>query len=72
VLDATGVRATAAVPAGVDAVRRRGDAGSWLFLINHTDDEQRVPAAGHDLVRGTRVTGAAVLPPGGVAVIRED
>jgi hypothetical protein len=31
-----------------------------------------VPAAGHDLVRDTRVAGEAVLAPGGVAVIRED
>ena len=72
VLDAAGVRPAAEVPAGVDAVRRRGEAGSWLFLLNHTDDEQRVPAAGHDLVRDTRVAGEAVLAPGGVAVIRED
>ncbi|MGN6636592.1 MAG: beta-galactosidase, partial [Oryzihumus sp.] len=72
VLDAAGVRPAADVPAGVDAVRRRGEAGSWLFLLNHPDDEQRVPAAGHDLVRDTRVAGEAVLAPGGVAVIRED
>jgi beta-galactosidase len=65
------VRPVADVPAGVEVVRRRGEHGSWLFLLNDTDDEQRVVAPGHDLVADTRVE-TVVLPAGGVAVVRED
>jgi beta-galactosidase len=67
-----GVRPAAGVPAGVDAVRRSGERGSWLFLVNHTDEEQRVSANGHDLVSERAVGPEVVLPPGGVAVVRED
>ena len=59
------------VPPGVEVVRRRGADGSWLFLINDTDAEQRVDVTGHDLVTDRPVGPAAVLPPGGVAVVRE-
>ena len=72
VLDAAGVGPTAAVTPGVEAVRRSGEHGSWLFLINHTGQEQRVPASGHDLVTDARVASEVVLVPGAVAVIRED
>jgi beta-galactosidase len=71
VAEAAGVRPVADVPAGVEVVRRRGEHGSWLFLLNDTDAEQRVVAPGHDLVAGTRVE-TVVLPAGGVAVVRED
>jgi beta-galactosidase len=53
------------VPAGVEAVRR----GPYLFLLNHTASAQRVPATGVDLVTGTRLSGSAVLPPGGYLVV---
>ncbi len=58
-------------PPGVEAVRRRGDRVSWLFLLNHTDRELRVPARGVDLLTGAPVDEAVILPPGGVAVLRE-
>ncbi|MEW2475007.1 beta-galactosidase [Micromonospora gifhornensis] len=58
-------------PAGVEAVRRRAAHGSWLFLFNHTDTPQRVPARGTDLLTATAVGEAVQLPPGGVAVLRE-
>ncbi|PZG12003.1 beta-galactosidase, partial [Micromonospora craterilacus] len=58
-------------PAGVEAVRRRGDDASWLFLFNHTDRDQRVPARGVELLTGAPVDEAVTLPPGGVAVLRE-
>ncbi|TCC00306.1 beta-galactosidase [Micromonospora zingiberis] len=58
-------------PAGVEAVRRRGDGKSWLFLFNHTDRPQRVPARGVELLTATPVDEAVTLPPGGVAVLRE-
>ncbi|MFD2765249.1 beta-galactosidase [Micromonospora eburnea] len=58
-------------PAGVEAVRRRDGDRSWLFLINHTDRAQRVPATGTDLLTGEVVNDAVNIPPGGVAVLRE-
>ncbi|MEH1015992.1 Beta-galactosidase C-terminal domain [Micromonospora sp. CPCC 206060] len=60
-----------AAPPGVEAVRRRSADTSWLFLLNHTDRPQRVPAAGVDLLTGAPVADAVTLAPGGVAVIRE-
>jgi beta-galactosidase len=61
-----------AAPPGVEAVRRRSTDASWLFLLNHTERPQRVPAVGLDLVTGEPVDEAVVLPAGGVAVLRED
>ena len=62
----------AGLPHGVEATRRSDGYGSWLFLLNHTDAEQTVPATGHDLVTDESVDGAVRLAPGGAAVIREE
>lgn len=61
------------LPAGVDAVRRRSDSGSWLFLLDHGGSGARVPVVGTDLVTGQESTEdrPLVLAPGGVAVVRE-
>ncbi|MEU7957382.1 beta-galactosidase [Micromonospora humida] len=59
-------------PPGVEAVRRAGPQGSWLFLLNHTDRPQRVPVTGVDLFTDTPADGTVVLPAGGVAVVREE
>jgi beta-galactosidase len=72
VMGDAGVQPVATVPSGVDAVRRSSEDGSWLFLLNHTDQEQLVPASGHDLVTETRVGPQVAVPAGGVAVVRED
>jgi beta-galactosidase len=67
-----GVRPVADVPVGVEAARRSAEGGaSWLFLLNHTGQEQVVPASGHDLVADAAVDGQVTLAPGGVAVVRE-
>ncbi|WP_281897589.1 beta-galactosidase [Micromonospora humidisoli] len=58
-------------PLGVEAVRRAHPQASWLFLLNHTDRPQRVPAIGVDLLTGIVADGTVVLPAGGLAVIRE-
>ncbi len=71
VLGAAGVRPAAEVPRGVEAVRRSGPHGSWLFLLNHTDRPVEVPASGHDLVTDRPVESIVPLLPGGVAVVRE-
>ena len=66
-----GVRPVAAVPRGVDAVRRRSPGGSWLFLLNHTQTHHPVTTTGHDLVRDAPAGPGSTLAPGAVAVIRE-
>ncbi|WP_282947986.1 beta-galactosidase [Cellulomonas endometrii] len=56
---------------GVEAVRRVGDRGSWLFLLNHTDADRSVRAAGTDLLTGTDHGPVVTVPAGGVRVLRE-
>ena len=70
VLSETGVQATVAgLPPGCEAVRRVGDDGSsYLFVLNHTDEQVTVPVSGTDLLTGTAL---APVPAGGVAVVRE-
>lgn len=60
------------VPAGVEVIRRTGDARSFLFVINHSAAPARVSARGTDLVSGARVDGDLDLPGGRCALIRED
>jgi beta-galactosidase len=71
VTDEAGVRPVAAVPRGVDAVRRSSAEGSWLFLVNHTEADQPVTVSGHDLVRDAPVGPESTLLCGAVAVVRE-
>ncbi|CAL9640424.1 Beta-galactosidase [Actinosynnema sp. ALI-1.44] len=63
-------------PEGVEVVRRRGaPAGSpvsWLVAINHGGGDVELPAAGVELLSGTRVTGSLTVPAGGVVVLREE
>lgn len=66
-----GVSAAAPTVPGVEVVRRRSGAGSWLFVLNHTDDEAAVAAGGVDLVSGDDVAGEVRVPAHGVAVVRE-
>lgn len=72
VVAASGVTSALPVVDGVEAVRRVGDAAFWLFLINHSGADARVPADGLDLVTGDRVDGELVLAAGSIAVVRED
>jgi beta-galactosidase len=60
------------LPAGVEAVRRRGDAAAYLFLLNHGAEAATVAASGVDLLTGRQHDGAVELPAGGVAVLREE
>lgn len=66
-----GVRAVAATSPGVEVQRRRSGEQTWLFVLNHTDEQVQVPARGTDLVTGAAVDGAVRVAPGGVAVVRE-
>ena len=71
VLDDAGVRAPFECPKGVELVRRTGGSGSYLFAINHRDEEVSVPVTGHDLVTDQPTGGRLQLAPGGIGVVRE-
>ena len=71
VTGAAGVHPVLEVPAGVEAVRRRTPDASWLFVLNHGEDDAQVAVSGHDLVADRPVGPTAQLPAGGVLVIRE-
>jgi beta-galactosidase len=62
----------AAVPAGVEAVRRRrSDGTGYLFLFNHSAAAAEVDAAGVDLLTGASWPGPTTVEAGGVVVLRE-
>ncbi|MCP2636186.1 beta-galactosidase [Microbacterium sp. HD4P20] len=67
-----GIRPTVegAIELGVEAIRRRGAASDYLFLLHHGSAPVRVEGRGVDLV--TAAANVFALEPGGVAVIRED
>ncbi|MBA2530365.1 MAG: beta-galactosidase [Euzebyales bacterium] len=68
-----GVTPTFDAGPGVEVVRRHNDGGSrWMFALNHTAKAVRLAVTGFDLVSGERVDGRLRLPPGGVAVVREE
>lgn len=63
-----------AAPAGVEVVRRDGPGRRIWFFVNHADAGQVIPSTpvGVDLLSGATTGGSAiVLPPYGVAAIRE-
>ncbi len=59
-------------PAGVEATRRTGSAGSYLFLINHGVETAHLMAKGRELITGRDVAGTLALRAGAVAVVREE
>ena len=71
--DEAGVRPTAEVPPGVDAVRRKTEAASFLFLLNHNEEalEVGLPNPGRDLLTGKEHGSNLVLDSLGVAVLKE-
>nr|WP_271209669.1 beta-galactosidase [Rhodococcus wratislaviensis]GLK34355.1 beta-galactosidase [Rhodococcus wratislaviensis] len=69
---AAGLDLHAGQHADVEIVRRRGENGSWLFVLNHTTEKVTVEVSGTDLVTERVVDGPLTLEPGSCAVIRED
>ena len=67
------MRPTAEVPPGIDAVRRKTEAASFLFLLNHNEEavEVSLPNPGRDLLTGTEHDSNLVLDPLEVAVLKE-
>lgn len=73
VLAASGVEPVADVDAGIEAVRRIGPDGSWLFLLNHHDEPRTARGiSGHEVLADRAATGVVEVPAGGVAVVHED
>ncbi|MGP4113800.1 beta-galactosidase [Streptomyces sp. 4N509B] len=62
------------LPRDVEVVRREGDAGRFLFALNHTATDAKVPlpGAGTELLTGERAEGALAVPGGGVRVVHLD
>ncbi|GAA1983865.1 beta-galactosidase [Microbacterium pumilum] len=71
VITDAGVRARLPVAAGIEAVRRKSDSSSWLFLINHGDTDVEVRTSGLELISGDSIDGSIKLAAGAVAVIQE-
>jgi beta-galactosidase len=73
VYEEAGVTPTAEVPPGVDAVRRKTEDASFLFLLNHSQEavEVRLPNPGRDLLTGTEYDSQLILDPLGVAILQE-
>jgi beta-galactosidase len=68
-----GVKPTADVPPGVDAVRRKTEDASFLFLLNHNQEleEIRLPNPGRDLLTAKEHDSNLILEPLEVAILQE-
>ncbi|MBW8794520.1 MAG: beta-galactosidase [Streptomyces sp.] len=64
----------AELPRDVEVVRRAGESGSFLFAINHTATDAKVPLESHgtELLTGERAAGRLAVPAGTVRVVRLD
>jgi beta-galactosidase len=73
VCEEAGVRPTVEAPPGVDAVRRKTENASFLFVLNHNEKavEIRLPNPGRDLLTGTEHDPKLTLDPLEVAILQE-
>ncbi|GAA2276827.1 beta-galactosidase [Streptomyces hawaiiensis] len=62
------------LPRDVEVVRRTGVSGTYLFAVNHTGSDVKVPleAAGTELLTGEPAAGRLAVPAGAVRVVRLD
>ncbi|MGQ5634791.1 MULTISPECIES: beta-galactosidase [unclassified Streptomyces] len=62
------------LPRDVEVVRRTGESGTYLFVINHTAGDTKVPldAPGTELLTGERAAGRLPVPAEAVRVVRLD
>ncbi|MFB7365227.1 beta-galactosidase [Streptomyces hydrogenans] len=72
--DDAGVPGRAALPRDVEVVHRAGADGHYLFALNHTGEDAKVPldGTGAELLDGGRVSGTLTVPAGAVRVVRLD
>jgi beta-galactosidase len=68
-----GVRPTLEVPPGVDAVRRKTEDASFLFVLNHNEEavEILLPNPGRDLLTETEHDSKLLLDPLEVVILQE-
>ncbi|WP_419999490.1 beta-galactosidase [Streptomyces boninensis] len=64
----------AGLPRDVEVVRRSADGRGYVFAINHTTDEAKIPldGSGTELLTGERTECHLALPAGSVRVVRLD
>ncbi|TCR16277.1 beta-galactosidase [Streptomyces sp. BK205] len=69
-----GLPSRADLPHDVEVVRREGASGSFVFVVNHTATEVKVPldGAGAELLSGERTAGRLAVPAGAVRVVHLD
>ncbi|WP_137991488.1 beta-galactosidase [Streptomyces vilmorinianum] len=62
------------LPRDVEVVRRSGTGGDYLFALNHTAQDAKVPldSPGTELLHGERAAGHLAVPAGSVRVVRLD
>ncbi|MFF8012523.1 beta-galactosidase [Streptomyces sp. NPDC007929] len=62
------------LPRDVEVVRRTGTSGTYLFALNHTGSDVKVPleSAGTELLTGEPAAGRLAVPAGAVRVVRLD
>ncbi|MGA5207651.1 beta-galactosidase [Streptomyces variegatus] len=62
------------LPRDVEVVRRTGESGTYLFAVNHTGSDAKVPLGvpGTELLTGDRAAGRLAVPAGAVRVVRLD
>ncbi|MER5834971.1 beta-galactosidase [Streptomyces sp. NPDC002130] len=62
------------LPRDVEVVRRTGASGTYLFALNHTGSDTKVPleVPGTELLTGERAAGRLAVPAGAVRVVRLD
>ncbi|MFF6953371.1 beta-galactosidase [Streptomyces iakyrus] len=69
-----GLAPRADLPRDVEVVRRTGASGTYLFAVNHTGSDAKVPleSPGTELLTGDRAAGRLAVPAGAVRVVRLD
>lgn len=69
-----GIEPRADLPRDVEVVCRAGESGTFLFAINHTAADVKVPldTPGTELLTGERAAGRLPVPAGAVRVVRLD
>ncbi|MZF88625.1 beta-galactosidase [Streptomyces sp. SID5643] len=69
-----GLAPRADLPRDVEVVRRTGASGTYLFAVNHTGSDAKVPleTPGTELLTGDRAAGRLAVPAGAVRVVRLD
>ncbi|WP_218712586.1 beta-galactosidase [Arthrobacter sp. BF1] len=72
-LDGAGVTPVAPeADANLEMVRRSSADNSYLFVINHSQQERSVSTTGHEILTKTDISQTLTVPAGSVRVIREE